>query len=195
MYHLLSTTYHLPLVRRNCFLWNFCCFTVPKAQIQGSTELFVKTGSDINITCVISDASDKSQVVWYHISPHKSKYDKSFILWWTPFRSENSYFCPYRESNWRNQQRKQRRSTACDGSTLRIKVSLTLNSEYCIMPYNFVNFSSFSNSNSSCCDRLITKSIETMYVLPCNKKSQLYFFYRIQIDILTWPDLTLSSSL
>ena len=40
---------------------------VSKAAILGSAELFVKKGSDINLTCVISEAPESPlQFVWYH---------------------------------------------------------------------------------------------------------------------------------
>lgn len=40
---------------------------VSKATILGSAELFVKKGSDINLTCVISEAPESPlQFIWYH---------------------------------------------------------------------------------------------------------------------------------
>ncbi|KAA0201667.1 hypothetical protein HAZT_HAZT002444 [Hyalella azteca] len=40
--------------------------TEPKASIVGSSEVFMKLGSDINITCVVTGHTPPLNVVWYH---------------------------------------------------------------------------------------------------------------------------------
>ncbi|XP_068238752.1 hemicentin-1-like [Palaemon carinicauda] len=46
----------------------------PRATIQGLGEVFMKTGSDINITCVITGATiETSPVTWYHAMPKLGK--------------------------------------------------------------------------------------------------------------------------
>ncbi|XP_050690438.1 uncharacterized protein LOC126982437 [Eriocheir sinensis] len=42
---------------------------VPSARITGSREIFMKAGSDINITCVVKGAIRGAPVTWYHVLP------------------------------------------------------------------------------------------------------------------------------
>ncbi|XP_042871907.1 uncharacterized protein LOC122253153 [Penaeus japonicus] len=42
---------------------------VPRATIAGTSAVFMKAGSDINITCIITGASKATPVTWYHITP------------------------------------------------------------------------------------------------------------------------------
>nr|XP_053637332.1 uncharacterized protein LOC128692286 [Cherax quadricarinatus] len=43
---------------------------VPKATIYGSRAVFMKAGSDLNITCVITGVSSQAApVTWYHVNP------------------------------------------------------------------------------------------------------------------------------
>ena len=39
---------------------------VPIARIVGSEEVYMKTGSDINITCVVTDYTKPINILWYH---------------------------------------------------------------------------------------------------------------------------------
>lgn len=44
----------------------FCIITVSKAKIVGNSELFIKSGSDINLTCVVLQTPDPpSFIYWY----------------------------------------------------------------------------------------------------------------------------------
>ncbi|XP_063589785.1 protein turtle homolog A-like [Penaeus indicus] len=42
---------------------------VPRATIVGTSAVFMKAGSDINITCIITGASKATPVTWYHPHP------------------------------------------------------------------------------------------------------------------------------
>ncbi|XP_023218314.1 zwei Ig domain protein zig-8-like [Centruroides sculpturatus] len=62
----------LELINLNLFICSFLFFSlffflVPKAKIPGATDLYVKAGSDINLTCIISQSPEPpSFVFWYH---------------------------------------------------------------------------------------------------------------------------------
>ncbi|KAG7155339.1 Zwei Ig domain protein zig-8-like 24, partial [Homarus americanus] len=42
---------------------------VPSAEIQGTHQMFMKAGSDINITCIVTGNVRGSPVTWYHTLP------------------------------------------------------------------------------------------------------------------------------
>ncbi|XP_066965331.1 uncharacterized protein [Macrobrachium rosenbergii] len=42
---------------------------VPRAEITGTQQIFMKAGSDINITCVVAGAVRGASVKWYHVLP------------------------------------------------------------------------------------------------------------------------------
>ncbi|XP_069166034.1 uncharacterized protein [Procambarus clarkii] len=46
---------------------------VPSAEIQGTHQMFMKAGSDINITCIVTGNVRGSHVTWYHALPRQSK--------------------------------------------------------------------------------------------------------------------------
>ena len=58
-----------------------CLFsTVSKASILGSAELFVKKGSDINLTCVTYEAPEPpSHFFWYHGGQVSRKFLKAAL--------------------------------------------------------------------------------------------------------------------
>ncbi|XP_047468871.1 uncharacterized protein LOC125025044 isoform X2 [Penaeus chinensis] len=43
---------------------------VPSAEITGTQQMFMKAGSDINITCVVKDSIRGASINWYHTLPH-----------------------------------------------------------------------------------------------------------------------------
>ncbi|XP_037779174.1 uncharacterized protein LOC119575598 isoform X1 [Penaeus monodon] len=43
---------------------------VPSAEITGTQQMFMKAGSDINITCVVKDNIRGASINWYHTLPH-----------------------------------------------------------------------------------------------------------------------------
>lgn len=43
------------------------------AAITGTREIFMKAGSDINITCVVRGAIRGAPVTWYHVLPRPSR--------------------------------------------------------------------------------------------------------------------------
>ncbi|XP_068237427.1 uncharacterized protein [Palaemon carinicauda] len=42
---------------------------VPRAEITGTQQIFMKAGSDINITCIVAGAVRGATVKWYHVLP------------------------------------------------------------------------------------------------------------------------------
>ncbi|KAK3850877.1 hypothetical protein Pcinc_042442 [Petrolisthes cinctipes] len=52
---------------------------VPMAAITGTREIFMKAGSDINITCVVKGAIRGAPVTWYHVLPRPSRRESVVI--------------------------------------------------------------------------------------------------------------------
>lgn len=53
--------------RKKVFIHNYLLISVAKAEISGPHPLFVKTGSSINLTCIITQSPEPPVFVfWYH---------------------------------------------------------------------------------------------------------------------------------
>ncbi|XP_063883103.1 kin of IRRE-like protein 3 isoform X2 [Scylla paramamosain] len=52
---------------------------VPSATITGTREIFMKAGSDINITCVVKGAIRGAPITWYHVLPRPSSQKEEIV--------------------------------------------------------------------------------------------------------------------
>jgi len=44
-----------------------CCVSVPKIEIMGASDIYVKTGSTVNLKCVITQSLEEpAYIFWYH---------------------------------------------------------------------------------------------------------------------------------
>jgi hypothetical protein len=71
---------------RNCtapglyLIRSIFCFAVPKIEIVGESELYVKAGSTVSIRCVITRSLEEpAYIFWYRDSERVLNYDKSVI--------------------------------------------------------------------------------------------------------------------
>ena len=53
---------------------NILFFPVPVAGIVGSNEVYMKSGSDINISCVVTGHIKPVNIMWYHEMLEERKY-------------------------------------------------------------------------------------------------------------------------
>jgi hypothetical protein len=53
-------------------------FSVPKIEIMGESDLYVKTGSTVNLKCVITQSLEEpAYIFWYHDNERVLNYDSS----------------------------------------------------------------------------------------------------------------------
>lgn len=56
----------------------FLLFAVPKIEIMGESDLYVKTGSTVNLKCVITQSLEEpAYIFWYHDNERVLNYDSS----------------------------------------------------------------------------------------------------------------------
>lgn len=55
-------------------------FSVPKIEIVGESELYVKAGTTVSLKCVITQALEEpAYIFWYHNDERVLNYDKSLV--------------------------------------------------------------------------------------------------------------------
>lgn len=71
----LEYTYYLPES-----LIKFVVSTVPKIEIVGESDLYVKAGTTVSLKCVITQALEEpAYIFWYHNDERVLNYDKSLV--------------------------------------------------------------------------------------------------------------------
>lgn len=56
------------------------CVTVPKIEIVGESDLYVKAGSTVSLKCVITQALEEpAYIFWYHNDERVLNYDRSLV--------------------------------------------------------------------------------------------------------------------
>jgi hypothetical protein len=76
-------TAQIPAKKRSCRNLNRIknvVFSVPKIEISGESDIYVKTGSTVSLKCVITQSLEEpAYIFWYHDGERVLKYDRSAI--------------------------------------------------------------------------------------------------------------------
>jgi neurotrimin len=76
-------TAQIPPKKRSCRNLNRIknvVFSVPKIEISGESDIYVKTGSTVSLKCVITQSLEEpAYIFWYHDGERVLKYDRSAI--------------------------------------------------------------------------------------------------------------------
>lgn len=71
----------LPCALTWCFCYplfslSFCCCIVSRAEILGNSEVFIKSGNDINLTCVAYEAPGPPSFIYWYKGPSVINYSQ-----------------------------------------------------------------------------------------------------------------------